>query len=165
MFASAILLAAAVSAPPEITWSVMHPTAIDVEYMKRVAEKSEAYGGVDSFEICGLEQKGINALSFFGRYPHAAANVDRAFVEKTRRDLNAACKIAHMAGKKVYFWHRENLVPVGIFEDIPALLDDTGEFNLLGEVYDAYLREKIDDAFAVKLVQTVRGVGYVIRES
>lgn len=148
MFASAILLAAAVSAPPEITWSVMHPTAIDVEYMKRVAEKAEAYGGVDSFEICGMEQKGINALSFFGRYPHAAANVDRAFVEKTRRDLNAACKIAHMAGKKVYFWHRENLVPVGIFEDIPALLDDSGEFNLLGEAYDAYLREKIDDAFA-----------------
>ena len=38
---------------PEITWSVMHPTAIDVGYMRRVAAKAQEYGGVDSFEVCG----------------------------------------------------------------------------------------------------------------
>jgi len=135
------------SEAPEVTWSVMHPTAVDAGYMRRVVEKAEAYGGVDSFEICGLEQKGINALSAFGRYPHAAANVDRAFVEKTRRELNAACEIAHNAGKKVYFWHRENLVPKGLFEDLPGLLDEDGEFDLLGKPYEEYLRSKIDDAF------------------
>ena len=42
--------------------------------------------------------------------------------------------------------------------------DYMGETNIV-DVYVRYLRGKIDDAFAVKLVQTVRGVGYVIRES
>ena len=138
---------AAAAAAPEMTWSVMHPTAIDVGYMRRVVAKAEEYGGVDSFEICGLEQKGVNALSMFDRYPHAAANVDRAFVERTRRALNAACRLAHEAGKKVYFWHRENLVPKGIFEDVPGLLDEDGELDLLGKPYAEYLRGKIGDAF------------------
>lgn len=131
----------------EISWSVMHPTAIDVAYMKRVIEKAKEYGGVDSFELCGLEQIGINALSTFDRYPHAAAKVDRAFVEKTRSDMNAVCALAHAAGKPVYFWHRENLVPKGIFEDVPELLDEDGEFNLLGQAYGEYLRNKIGDVF------------------
>jgi len=132
---------------PEVTWSVMHPVVIDARYMKRVVEKAEEYGGVDSFEICGLEQKGINALSTFERYPHVAVNVDRAVVEKTRRELGAACEIAHKSGKKVYFWHRENLVPKGLFEDVPELLDENGEFDLLGKPYAEYLRGKICDAF------------------
>ena len=42
--------------------------------------------------------------------------------------------------------------------------DYMGETNIV-DVYVRYLRGKIDDAFGVKLVQTVRGVGYVIRES
>ena len=133
-------------AAPETTWSIMHPTAIDTNYMARVVAKAEEYGGVDSFEICGLEQKGINALSTFDRYPHASANVDRAFVEKTRRDLGASCEFAHRAGKKVYFWHRENLVPKGIFEDVPEMLDDDGELDLLGKPYADYMRAKIGDA-------------------
>ena len=135
------------AAEPEITWSVMHPTAIDTNYMARVIEKAADYGGVDSFEVCGLEQKGINALSLFERYPHAAAKVDRAFVERTRTALNGVCRQAHAAGKKVYFWHRENLVTPGIFEDMPELLDEDGEFNLLGAAYEKYLRDKIGEVF------------------
>ena len=134
-------------AAPEISWSIMHPVAIDVGYMKRVIAKAAEYGHVDSFELCGLEQIGINALSLFERYPHAAAKVDRAFVEKTRADMNAVCALAHEAGKPVYFWHRENLVPKGIFEDVPELLDADGEFDLLGKAYGDYLRYKIDDVF------------------
>ena len=42
--------------------------------------------------------------------------------------------------------------------------DYMGETNVV-DVYVRYLRGKIDDAFDVKLVQTVRGVGYVIREN
>lgn len=42
--------------------------------------------------------------------------------------------------------------------------DYMGETNIV-DVYVRYLRGKIDDVFGVKLVQTVRGVGYVIRES
>ena len=32
------------------------------------------------------------------------------------------------------------------------------------DVYIRYLRKKIDDDFTPKLIHTVRGVGYVIRE-
>ena len=39
-----------------------------------------------------------------------------------------------------------------------------GETNVV-DVYIRYLRAKIDDAFGVKLIHTVRGVGYVFRDS
>lgn len=39
-----------------------------------------------------------------------------------------------------------------------------GETNII-DVYIRYLRTKIDDRFGIKLITTVRGVGYVIRES
>lgn len=38
-----------------------------------------------------------------------------------------------------------------------------GETNVV-DVYIRYLRAKIDDAFGVKLIHTVRGVGYVFRD-
>lgn len=40
--------------------------------------------------------------------------------------------------------------------------DYMGETNVI-DVYVRYLRSKIDDAFGFKMIQTVRGVGYVIR--
>ena len=39
-----------------------------------------------------------------------------------------------------------------------------GETNII-DVYIRYLRTKIDDRFGIKLITTVRGVGYVIRKS
>ena len=39
--------------------------------------------------------------------------------------------------------------------------DYVGETNVI-DVYVRYLRSKIDEAFGVKMIQTVRGVGYVI---
>ncbi len=41
--------------------------------------------------------------------------------------------------------------------------DFEGETNAV-DVYVRYLRGKLDDAFGVKLIHTVRGVGYVIRD-
>ncbi len=41
--------------------------------------------------------------------------------------------------------------------------DYPGETNIV-DVYIRYLRNKIDEAFGVKLLHTVRGVGYVLRE-
>ncbi|MFW6006712.1 MAG: response regulator transcription factor [Halanaerobiales bacterium] len=41
--------------------------------------------------------------------------------------------------------------------------DYTGETNIV-DVYIRYLRSKIDDPFTQKLIHTVRGVGYVLRE-
>ena len=50
-----------------------------------------------------------------------------------------------------------------------ALLDSVWGFDFVGEtnsvdVYIRYLRSKIDEAFGIKLIHTVRGVGYVIKE-
>ena len=151
--ACAVLAAAVASAAserPEITWSIMHPTAIDVGYMRRVAAKAEEYGGVDSFEVCGdchSPYGGINGLSMLEPYPHAHALVDPKCVEKSRADLNAICAIARAAGKPLYYWHREVFIPDGLMEDLPQLRDEDGEFDLLGEAYEAYLRFKLSEAF------------------
>ena len=40
--------------------------------------------------------------------------------------------------------------------------DFIGETNIV-DVYIRYLRSKIDDVFRIKMIQTVRGVGYVIK--
>ena len=50
-----------------------------------------------------------------------------------------------------------------------SLLDHVWGFDFVGEtnsvdVYIRFLRSKIDEAFGIKLIHTVRGVGYVIRE-
>lgn len=42
--------------------------------------------------------------------------------------------------------------------------DYVGETNII-DVYVRYLRTKIDDHFGIKLIQTVRGVGYVIKDN
>ena len=49
------------------------------------------------------------------------------------------------------------------------LLDHVWGFDFVGEtnavdVYIRFLRAKIDEQFDIKLIHTVRGVGYVIRE-
>lgn len=41
--------------------------------------------------------------------------------------------------------------------------DYVGETNII-DVYVRYLRTKIDDRYGIKLIQTVRGVGYVIKD-
>ena len=50
LLAAAMAAAASVDAAPkpEISWSIMHPTAIDIAYMKRVVEKAAAYVIVSS---------------------------------------------------------------------------------------------------------------------
>ena len=50
-----------------------------------------------------------------------------------------------------------------------TLLEDGWGFDYMGEtnivdVYIRYIRSKIDDVYGIKMIQTVRGVGYVIRE-
>ena len=50
-----------------------------------------------------------------------------------------------------------------------TLLDAVWGFDFMGEtnsvdVYIRFLRSKLDDAFGLKLIHTVRGVGYVIKE-
>ncbi len=48
--------------------------------------------------------------------------------------------------------------------DIVCGYDYTGETNII-DVYVRYIRTKIDDRFGVKIIHTVRGVGYVIKDA
>ena len=134
---------------PEITWSLMHPTQPDVEYMKRVTEKAAAYH-VDSFEICAKCHSplgGLDGLHDCSAYPSAHRKADLAGIAETREKLSAILELAHGIGKPVYYWHREAAVPEGLLDDLPALLDANGEFDLLGGAYEELLRRKIAAAF------------------
>ena len=53
--------------------------------------------------------------------------------------------------------NRENLI------NLVCGYDYVGETNII-DVYVRYIRSKIDDRFGIKLIHTVRGVGYVIKE-
>jgi OmpR family response regulator NblR len=58
---------------------------------------------------------------------------------------------------------REVLTREQILENVRGY-DFLGESNVI-EVYIRYLRLKIEDEAEKRLIQTVRGVGYVMRES
>ena len=65
---------------------------------------------------------------------------------------------------------RELMANRGIVLSREHLLDRVWGYGYVGEtnvvdVYIRYLRAKIDDAFGIKLIHTVRGVGYVFRDS
>ena len=79
------------------------------------------------------------------------------------------------AGNKIELTHREfELLKVllenrNIVISRDTLLEKVCGYDYLGEtniidVYVRYLRSKLDDVYRVKWIQTVRGVGYVIRD-
>ena len=79
--------------------------------------------------------------------------VDGRGVELTRREFDLLHYLLENKGKVI---SRE------------SLLDHVWGFDFVGEtnsvdVYIRFLRSKIDEAFDIKLIHTVRGVGYVIR--
>ena len=147
----------------EITWSLMHPTMIDSAYMHRITDEASRYD-VDSFELCGAFANpagGLNGLLLFEPYPHAAEKCDRERVMETRRTLN---EIVDLAGTRpVYLWHREIMMPAGMLEDRPAMLDKDGEFDLLGKDFLEFLRYKIKNAF--KVVPNLGGIVLTLTEA
>lgn len=81
--------------------------------------------------------------------------VDGREVELTRREFDLLHYMLANQGKVVT---RE------------SLLDNVWGFDFVGEtnavdVYIRFLRAKLDEQFGIKLIHTVRGVGYVLRES
>lgn len=65
---------------------------------------------------------------------------------------------------------RALMVNRGIVLTRDRLLEEVWGYEYAGEtnvvdVYIRYLRQKIDDAYGVKLIHTVRGVGYVFRDA
>lgn len=80
--------------------------------------------------------------------------VDGRGVELTRREFDLLHYLLENKGKVI---SRESLL------DNVLGFDFVGETNAV-DVYIRFLRSKIDEQFGVKLIHTVRGVGYVIRE-
>jgi DNA-binding response OmpR family regulator len=80
------------------------------------------------------------------------------------------------SGKEITLTNREFLMLRFLLENQDIVLsrdvllekvcgyDYLGETNLV-DVYIRYLRSKIDEVYHVKMIQTVRGVGYVIKSS
>lgn len=71
--------------------------------------------------------------------------------------------------KKEFDLLHELMKNKGIVLSRETLLERVWGFDFAGEtnavdVYIRFLREKIDEAHGVKLIQTVRGVGYVIKD-
>lgn len=137
------------SSKPEITWSLMHPTPLDIQYMKEVIARAAEYN-VNSFEICAdchTNLGGMDGLTDYAVFPHAAKKIDRRAIIANREKLHEILHLAHIAGKPVYYWHREAMVVDGLLEDMPGLLDENGEFDLLGSAYEELLRYKIAASF------------------
>ena len=65
-----------------------------------------------------------------------------------------------MNGHEISLTNREFLMLRTLLENTDIVLSP-GETNVI-DVYIRYLRSKIDDAFSVRMIRTVRGVGYVI---
>ncbi len=134
-----------------ITWSLMHPTSVDTAYMEKIVEHAGNYD-FDSFEICGAFaslQGGINGLAMLEPYPCAHAKLDRAKIAEQQEKMRRIIQLAHSINKPLYYWHREIMMPAGMLEDCPEMLDDCGEFDLLGDAFLNFIRYKIDNAFKV----------------
>lgn len=88
--------------------------------------------------------------------------------------LNKLSHTVTVKGKEVELTNREFMMLSVLLENQDIVLsrdtlldkvcgyDYVGETNVI-DVYIRYLRIKIDDAFSIKLIHTVRGVGYVIK--
>lgn len=82
------------------------------------------------------------------------ATIDQTPIELTKREFDLLKILMENAG-------------IVLTRDI--LLERVWGYNYMGEtnsvdVYIRFLRGKIDDAFGVKYIHTIRGVGYTIRE-
>lgn len=92
-------------------------------------------------------------------------------------DLEVDCekKLVYRGGKEIKLTSREFSILELLVRNKGIVLsrekieehilsyDYDGSSNII-DVYIRYLRRKIDDDFDVKLIQTIRGFGYVIRE-
>ena len=150
---------------PEITWSLMHPTDFDPDYMERVVRRAADYR-MDSFEICGPCHRaagGLDSFLLYEDYPHAAANINRAEILANREKFTKIVESAHSIKRPIYLWHREVMVPNGLLDDLPGLLDANGEFDLLGDTFTSLLRYKLAKCF--EAVSGLDGVVLTLTEA
>ena len=130
------------AAQPEITWSLCHPVQPELTYLERMLNEADRFP-VHSIEICGECHHpvlgGIHGAVDFKTWPTVAAARDVAAVRAQRELLNRIVSLCHRHGKRFYYWHREIMLPAGLLAAEPGLLDENGEFDLLGEAYGRFV--------------------------
>ena len=133
----------------EITWSLMHPTPLNPRYMRQVVREADSSPvKVNSFEICAMCHSTLGGLDGLGHYEgYNLPDLDHQAIDENIKKLTEILDIAHKSGRPVYYWHREVTVPRGLVDQIPGLLDEKGEFDLLGEAYENLIRLKFKQAY------------------
>ncbi|MTI59070.1 MAG: response regulator transcription factor [Firmicutes bacterium] len=94
--------------------------------------------------------------------------VDNLVVDQVKYRVSRAEEVIELT-KKEYDLLVYLLINKGMVLSREKILNDVWGYDYVGEtnivdVYIRYLRSKIDDPYQEKLIQTVRGVGYVIKD-
>ncbi len=103
------------------------------------------------------------------------ASQDHEILSALNLQLDVKRRLVTVEGESVELTKREFdllhylLKNKGLVVSREALLENVWDFNFDGEtnavdVYIRFLRGKIDEAYHIKLIHTVRGVGYVIKD-
>ena len=113
--------------------------------------------------------------SVSGSVSASTTAADKGVLRAGQVTLDPSRRLVHVGGTPVELTMREFEVLRVLMENKDIVLsrekianlacgyDYMGETNIV-DVYVRHLRAKIDDRFGIKLVSTVRGVGYVVRE-
>ncbi|MDD5707999.1 MAG: hypothetical protein PHR35_18930, partial [Kiritimatiellae bacterium] len=145
---------------PEITWSLCHPVQPELPYLERMLDLSDRFP-VHSIELCGECHHpllgGIHGVVDFKAWPTVAASRDRTAVRAQRELMNRIVSLCHRHGKRLYYWHREIMLPTGLLEAVPGLLDEDGEFDLLGAPYGHFVRTAL-----LEFLDAVPGIDGVV---
>lgn len=109
------------------------------------------------------------ALRKQNRSPHnQVLNVGLLSLDPSRRQVKYGDTLIELTKREFdvlqYLLENKGIVVTreGLLENVWGF-DFTGETNAV-DVYIRFLRSKIDEIFGIKLIHTVRGVGYVIRD-
>jgi DNA-binding response OmpR family regulator len=137
---------------------ITKPFAIEelLARIRLVLKKAQAMANEDNTESTNKEEQDPNQLSCMGV------------------TLNKAAHVVTVNGHEIELTNREFIMLEVLMENQNIVLsrdtllekvcgyDYVGETNVI-DVYIRFLRGKIDDAFGIKLIHTIRGVGYVIK--
>ncbi len=98
----------------------------------------------------------------------------KEIIEYGKLKLNASMRIVTYDGDEIELTKKEFdlleylLKNINIAVSRDTILNEVWEYEFFGntnvvDVYVRYIRQKIDDKYGVKIIRTVRGVGYIIR--
>ena len=144
--------------------------------VRPAAGQSGAVAGQEGGATLGAAASGVPGASASAASTSASfAAADKGVLRVGQVTLDPSRRLVHVGETPVELTMREFEVLRVLMENKDIVLsrekianlacgyDYMGETNIV-DVYVRHLRAKIDDRFGIKLVSTVRGVGYVVRE-